>query len=79
MSDDLGDYQDLIVTSEGGVATVAINRPKDDQLDAEVAKWCAEILERSPSAIAKRSFNADTESTATNRVKRRGPRLRSRY
>jgi 2-ketocyclohexanecarboxyl-CoA hydrolase len=36
----------------------------DDQLDAEVAKWCAEILERSPSAIAiaKRSFNADTES-----------------
>ncbi|MGF7160366.1 2-ketocyclohexanecarboxyl-CoA hydrolase [Rhodoligotrophos appendicifer] len=36
----------------------------DDQLDAEVAKWCAEIMERSPSAIAiaKRSFNADTES-----------------
>src|SRR5487761_2611737 len=35
----------------------------DDQLDAEVAKWCAEILERSPSAIAlaKRSFNVDTE------------------
>lgn len=35
-----------------------------DQLDAEVAKWCAEIVERSPTAIAiaKRSFNADTES-----------------
>jgi 2-ketocyclohexanecarboxyl-CoA hydrolase len=35
-----------------------------DQLDAEVAKWCAEIMERSPTAlaIAKRSFNADTES-----------------
>ena len=35
----------------------------DDQLDAEVDKWCAEILERSPTAIAiaKRSFNADTE------------------
>jgi len=35
-----------------------------DQLDAEVARWCAEILERSPTAIAiaKRSFNADTES-----------------
>ena len=31
-----------------------------DQLDAEVDKWCAEILERSPTAIAiaKRSFNA---------------------
>jgi 2-ketocyclohexanecarboxyl-CoA hydrolase len=35
-----------------------------DQLDAEVARWCAEIMERSPTAIAiaKRSFNADTES-----------------
>lgn len=35
----------------------------DDQLDAEVAKWCAEIAERSPTAIAiaKRSFNTDTE------------------
>jgi 2-ketocyclohexanecarboxyl-CoA hydrolase len=34
-----------------------------DQLDAEVDKWCAEIIERSPTAIAiaKRSFNADTE------------------
>lgn len=33
-------------------------------LDAEVARWCAEIMERSPTAIAlaKRSFNADTES-----------------
>jgi 2-ketocyclohexanecarboxyl-CoA hydrolase len=33
------------------------------QLDAEVAKWCAEILQMSPTAIAlaKRSFNADTE------------------
>jgi 2-ketocyclohexanecarboxyl-CoA hydrolase len=35
-----------------------------DQLDAEVARWCAEILERSPTAIAiaKRSFNADSEN-----------------
>ena len=35
-----------------------------DQLDAEVAKWCAEILERSPTAIAiaMRSFNADSDS-----------------
>jgi len=34
------------------------------QLDAEVARWCAEILERSPTAIAiaKRSFNADSEN-----------------
>ena len=34
-----------------------------DRLDAEVDKWCAEIVERSPTAIAiaKRSFNADTE------------------
>lgn len=35
----------------------------DDQLDTEVAQWCSEILDRSPTAIAiaKRSFNADTE------------------
>jgi 2-ketocyclohexanecarboxyl-CoA hydrolase len=33
-----------------------------DQLDAEVDKWCAEIMEKSPTAlaIAKRSFNMDT-------------------
>jgi len=38
----------------------------DDQLDAEVRKWCEEILEKSPTAlaIAKRSFNADTASIA---------------
>ena len=34
-----------------------------DSLDHEVAKWCAEIMERSPTAIsiAKRSFNAATD------------------
>ncbi|BDB27761.1 2-ketocyclohexanecarboxyl-CoA hydrolase [Cupriavidus sp. P-10] len=33
-----------------------------EQLDAEVQKWCDEILEKSPTAIAiaKRSFNMDT-------------------
>jgi len=36
----------------------------DAELDAEVAKWCAELSERSPTAIAitKRAFNADSES-----------------
>lgn len=36
----------------------------DDQLDEEVAAWCAELSERSPTAIAlaKKSFNADTDS-----------------
>jgi 2-ketocyclohexanecarboxyl-CoA hydrolase len=36
----------------------------DDDLDVEVEKWCAEIVERSPTAIAiaKRSFNADSEN-----------------
>jgi 2-ketocyclohexanecarboxyl-CoA hydrolase len=36
----------------------------DDRLDAEVDAWCAELVERSPTAIAiaKRSFNADSES-----------------
>lgn len=35
----------------------------DDALDAEVDRWCAEINEKSPTAlaIAKRSFNADSE------------------
>ncbi len=35
-----------------------------DQLDAEVEQWCREINEMSPTAltIAKRSFNADSES-----------------
>jgi 2-ketocyclohexanecarboxyl-CoA hydrolase len=36
----------------------------EDQLDLELDKWCAELLQKSPTAlaIAKRSFNADTES-----------------
>jgi 2-ketocyclohexanecarboxyl-CoA hydrolase len=36
----------------------------EDQLDAEVDAWCAELAARSPTAIAlaKRSFNADTET-----------------
>lgn len=35
-----------------------------EQLDAEVDRWCAEIMEKSPTAIAiaKRSFNADSEN-----------------
>jgi len=35
----------------------------DDELDAEVDRWCAEIMEKSPTAlaIAKRSFNMDSE------------------
>jgi len=35
-----------------------------DQLDATVDSWCAELLERSPTAIAiaKRSFNADSDN-----------------
>jgi len=35
----------------------------DEELDAEIGRWCAEIMERSPTAIAiaKRSFNADSE------------------
>lgn len=34
-----------------------------EKLDEEVDKWCAEILDKSPTAIAiaKRSFNADTD------------------
>jgi 2-ketocyclohexanecarboxyl-CoA hydrolase len=34
------------------------------ELDAEVARWCGDLLEKSPTALAivKRSINADTES-----------------
>lgn len=37
-----------------------------EQLDAEVRKWCDEIMEKSPTAIAiaKRSFNMDTAHQA---------------
>ena len=37
-----------------------------EQLDEEVDRWCQEIMERSPTAIAiaKRSFNADTNNIA---------------
>lgn len=36
----------------------------DDRLDEEVDRWCAEILEKSPTAlaIAKRSFNLDSDN-----------------
>lgn len=36
----------------------------DGDLDAEVDRWCRELLKRSPTAlaIAKRSFNADSDS-----------------
>ena len=36
----------------------------DAELDAEVQRWCDELNQRSPTAIAlaKKSFNADTES-----------------
>jgi len=35
-----------------------------DQLDATVDSWCAELMDRSPTAlaIAKRSFNADSDN-----------------
>jgi 2-ketocyclohexanecarboxyl-CoA hydrolase len=45
---------------EMGLANTVVTA---DELDAEVERWCAEIMERSPTAIAiaKRSFNADTD------------------
>src|ERR1035437_5148731 len=46
---------------EMGLANIAVPH---DELDGEVDRWCEELLERSPTALAlaKRSFNADTES-----------------
>jgi|SRR5665213_213323 len=44
-----------------GLVNVVVS---DDELDAEVDRWCEEIALRSPTAIAiaKRSFNADSEN-----------------
>lgn len=46
-----------------GLANVVV---PDDELDAEVDRWCKEILVHSPTAlsIAKRSFNADSDHIA---------------
>jgi 2-ketocyclohexanecarboxyl-CoA hydrolase len=46
-----------------GLANVVV---PDHQLDEEVRRWCQEILEKSPTAlaIAKRSFNADSSHIA---------------
>jgi len=51
-------------TAAEAMAMGLVNKVVPDvDLDAEVARWCAEILDLSPTAlaIAKRSFNADTE------------------
>ena len=44
-----------------GLANTVVS---SDQLDAEVDRWCTEIMDRSPTAlaIAKRSFNSATEN-----------------
>ncbi|GIK81406.1 MAG: enoyl-CoA hydratase/isomerase family protein [Pseudorhodoplanes sp.] len=41
----------------------------DAELDAETARWCDELLQRSPTAlaIAKASFNADTDAIGSIR------------
>lgn len=46
---------------EMGLANAVV---PDDRLDEEVAAWCAELVQRSPTAIAiaKRSFNADSDN-----------------
>jgi 2-ketocyclohexanecarboxyl-CoA hydrolase len=45
---------------EMGLANAVV---PDRDLDAEVARWCADLMDRSPTAlaIAKRSFNIDTD------------------
>ncbi len=52
-------------TAQQALAMGLVNKVVPDaELDGEVDRWCAEILDRSPTAIAiaKASFNADTES-----------------
>jgi 2-ketocyclohexanecarboxyl-CoA hydrolase len=52
-------------SAEEALAMGLINKVvPHEELDAEIDRWCAEIMERSPTAIAiaKRSFNADSEN-----------------
>jgi 2-ketocyclohexanecarboxyl-CoA hydrolase len=52
-------------TAQEALAMGLVNKVVPDaELDAEVDRWCAEIVQRSPTAIAiaKASFNADSES-----------------
>lgn len=52
-------------TAQEALAMGLVNKVVPDaELDAEVDRWCDEILDRSPTAIAiaKASFNADTEA-----------------
>ncbi len=52
-------------TADEAYAMGLVNRVVlDEDLDAEVDSWCAELAQRSPTAIAiaKRSFNADSEN-----------------
>lgn len=58
-------YLCLRYTAEEAYAMGLVNAVVPDaELDAEVDRWCAELLKRSPTAlaIAKRSFNADSDS-----------------
>lgn len=51
-------------TAQEAFAMGLVNKVVPDaELDAEVDRWCAEIVDRSPTAIAiaKASFNADSE------------------
>lgn len=51
-------------TAEEALAMGLVNAVvPHDKLDEEVDKWCAEIMEKSPTALslAKRSINADTD------------------
>lgn len=52
-------------TAQEALAMGLVNKVvPHEELDAEIGRWCAEIMERSPTAIAiaKRSFNADSEN-----------------
>ncbi|SAL01733.1 short chain enoyl-CoA hydratase [Caballeronia calidae] len=52
-------------TADEACAMGLVNKVVDDELlDEEVDSWCAQLAQRSPTAIAiaKRSFNADSEN-----------------
>jgi 2-ketocyclohexanecarboxyl-CoA hydrolase len=52
-------------SAEEALAMGLVNKVvPDSELDSEVDEWCAELVQRSPTAIAiaKRSFNADSDN-----------------
>ena len=60
----LSPVEEVTFAWEHGVESLRVRDLEGRELDAEVDRWVAELMERSPTALAlaKASFNADSES-----------------